>query len=97
MAILSKKKDTIRVESVNTDPTVKEIDFLGINPSQKTLNKIKAILESDKEQEAESSNIIFKCKEDDSQDMSNEEYLDNVRNKVQRGESFDESAIKIQQ
>ena len=33
MAILSKKKDTIRVESVNTDPTVKEIDFLGINPS----------------------------------------------------------------
>ena len=32
LAILSKKKDTIRVESVNTDATIKEPpDYIGIN------------------------------------------------------------------
>lgn len=31
MAILAKKKDTIRVESVNTDPTLPAPEFLNLN------------------------------------------------------------------
>jgi hypothetical protein len=74
LAILSKKKDSIRVESVNTDATIEAPpDYIGINTKKYDRGNL---LKERKD------NLVFEFKEEDSEESEENKHVLGLRREL---------------